>query len=97
MEKQGIHFFCPHAVEMQRSPAHPELSSLTSSQARQLSVSRSATLLRAMLNSPPTPITGAPTLPQALPVVVPIAYGVPCKERGHYPGTVSGDGKWQRR
>lgn len=60
-------------------------------------MSRSATLISAMLYSLPTPIPGAPTLPQAFLVLVQAAFGVLCKGRGHHPGNVSEDGTWKRR
>lgn len=67
---------------MPHSPAHPDLTSLFS---QQLSVSGSATLLRAMFNSPSALIPGAPILPWVLLVLVQ-SVSFPCKVRGQYQG-----------
>lgn len=71
---------------MPQSLAHSDLTSLSS---QLLSTSGSTTLLRAMFNSPPAPIPGAPTLPWVLPVLLQ-SVSFLCNIRGQYPGIRSG-------
>lgn len=80
---------------MLRSLAHPDLISIFS---QQLSMSGSTPLLRAMFNSPPAPIPGAPILPWVLLELLQ-SVSFPCNIRGQHPGAGSGfvQGKWQRR